>query len=423
LALAIGRVRFREQERRRTEQLDLLYRVGQRVVGLMDRDLLVEEALRCLQETWQPCQCSLAMAEGDELAVVTVTGPAEGPEPFSRVRVPLNSPGIVSWVARKGMPLLVPDVSVDPRFTGTLHMPNVRSEMGVPLRVKGRVVGAVDVQGSRLDQFDESDLSTLQALSIQIAGAIERAMLYADLRDTVEQLRQTDRLRNDFLHTVNHEMRAPLTAILGFTDFLVREQGGPLTTAQREYLEEIRTSAERIQVLVENILEAARLEEGQVLPRRMDVRVDEVASQILAMVRPAASEKSIALSSRVPADLPCISADPLMVERILINLVTNAVKFSSKGGSVWIEAGPSEKEPGMVEISVCDTGVGIAPEHIGELFQRYRRLETPGLGKAGGTGLGLYIVKGLVEAHGGHIGVESKVGAGTRFTFTLPAAA
>jgi GAF domain-containing protein len=420
LALAIGRVRFYEQERRRTEQLDLLHRVGQRVVGIMERNPLVEETLRCLQEAWHPYQCSLATVEGNDLVIVAATGPVRTEAPLPRMRAPLDGPGIVCWVARKGMPLLVPDVSTDPRFLETFHLPNTRSEMAVPLRVKGRVVAVMDVQGDRLGQFDESDLSTLQALGIQIAGAIERALLYADLKETVEQLRQTDRLRNDFLHTVNHEMRAPLTAILGFTDFLLREQSGPLTTAQHEYLEEIRTSGERIQILVENILEAARLEEGQVSPRCQEVRIAEVVDQILAMVRPAAMEKSITLSSRVPDDLPLLLADPLMVERIVINLLTNAIKFTPQGGSVWLEAGLSKKEPGMVEVSVCDTGVGIPPESIGELFRRFRRLETPGLAKVGGTGLGLYIVKGLVEAHGGSIWVDSTVGQGTRFTFTLP---
>lgn len=421
LALAIGRVRFSEQERRRTAQLDLLHRVGQRVVGIMDRDQLMEEAIRCLQEAWRSSQSSILIIENGEAFILTANGPAGDAASLSRVRVSLDSPGIVCWVARKGMPLLVPDVNSDPRFQDSFLFPQARSEMAVPLRAKGQVIGALDVHGEHPGQFDESDLSTLQSLGIQIAGTIERAMLYADLRDSVEQLRQTDRLRNDFLHTVNHEMRAPLTAILGFADFLLREQAGPLTAAQREYLEEIRTSGGRIQVLVENILEAARLEAGQVMPHCMEVRVGDVADQILAMTRPAASEKNITLTSRIPPDLPNALADPMMVEHIVINLLTNAIKFTPKGGQVWIEAG-RDPEAGMIRVCVGDTGVGIPPEHIDDIFRRFRRLETPSLGKVGGTGLGLYIVKGLVEAHGGRIWVESVLGEGSKFFFTLPTA-
>jgi GAF domain-containing protein len=422
LALAVERVRFYEEERRRTEQLDLLHRIGQRVVGIMDRDLLIEETLHCLHDALRPHQSSLALVEGDELVVLVATGHAEAHPALPRTRAPREGPGVIRWVARKGMPLLVPDVAADPRFLESFHGPDTRTEMAVPLQAKGRVVGVLDVQGERVGQFDESDLSTLQAIGIQVSGAIERAMLYAELRQSVEQLRQTDRLRNDFLSTVNHEMRAPLTAILGFADFILREQAGPLSAAQREYLGDIRSSAERILALVENLLEAARLEEGQILPRCMAVRTEEVVARTMAIIRPAAMEKNITVSADVPPDLPEAWADPLMFERILINLLANAVKFTAAGGTVSVQARTSEQEAGMLAVRVSDTGVGIDPRHLGDIFQRYRRLETPALGKVSGTGLGLYIAKGLVEAHGGHIGVESVVGEGSTFTFTVPIA-
>lgn len=423
LALAVERVRFHEQERRRTEQLDLLNRIGQRVVGIMDLNQLLDEAILTLHDAIQPYQTSLALIEGEELVIRSAVGCKETrAAATSRMRISLADPGIIGWVARKGVPLLVPDVQAEPRYVPSPHLPDTRTEMAVPLRAKGRIIGVLDVQGDRLGQFDEGDLSTLQAVGMQVAGAIERAMLYAELRETVERLRQIDRLRNDFLSTVNHEMRAPLTAILGFTDFILREQAGPLTPAQREYLSDIRASGERIMALVDNMLEAARLEEGQVVPHPLWVRPAEVVERILGLMRPAAMAKEIALESRVSPDLPEAWADPLMLERILINLVSNAIKFTPSGGSVWVEARVSVKEAGWLEIGVGDTGVGISQEHFEEIFQRYRRLESPGLGKVAGTGLGLYIVKGLVEAHGGHIWVESQPGQGSTFTFTLPLA-
>ncbi|MGC8960470.1 MAG: GAF domain-containing protein [Chloroflexia bacterium] len=420
LSLALERARFYEQERRRAEQLDLLHRIGQRVVGMMEAHLLLEEATRCLHEALQPLQTSLALVEEDELVILTARGPLVAGAGLSRTTVPLESPGILPWVARKGVPILVPDVTADARFPAAFYSPEVRAEMAVPLRAKNRVVGVLDVQGSRPGEFDESDLATLQAVGMQIGGALERAYLYAELRETVEQLRQTDRLRNDFLSAINHEMRAPLTAILGFADFLLREQAGPLTPAQREYLGDIRAGGERILSLVNNILEAARLEEGQVLPRWAEVHLEGIVAQVLAMLRPAAMEKEISLASRLPPDLPSAWADPVMVERILTNLLSNAIKFTPSGGSVWVEAGVSTRQPHMLEVSVSDTGVGIDPRYVGEIFQRYRRLETPGLGRVSGTGLGLYIVKGLVEAHGGQIEVRSAPGEGSTFTFTLP---
>lgn len=423
LALALERVRFYEQERRRTEQIDLLNRIGQRVVGIMDLEQLLDETIRSLHSAWQPYQTSLAVVEGDALTVRTITGLSEPHAAApAKTRVGLDDLGTISWVARKGVPLLVADVAMEPRFQAVPHLPGTRAEMAVPLRAKGQVIGAIDLRGDRAGQFDENDLATLQAIAIQVAGAVERAMLYAELRESVEQLRQIDRLRNDFLSTVNHEMRAPLTAILGFADFILRGQAGPLTPPQREYLKDIRASGERIMALVDNMLEAARLEEGQVVAHCLWVRLGELVSRVLTMVVPGAMEKEITLTPNVPADLPELWADPLMVERILINLLANAVKFTPRGGSVWVEARVRAGEPGWVEISVRDTGVGIDPQHHAEIFQRYRRVEAPGMGKVPGTGLGLYIVKGLVEAQGGRIWVESEVGKGSTFTFTLPVA-
>lgn len=420
LALALERARFYEQERRRAEQLNLLHQFGQRIVGIFDPPSLLEEAICHLHAAMRPLQTSLALVEEGELSVLTARGSPEGTSGLFRARIPLETPGILPWVARKGVPILVSDVTADSRFPAAFYSPEARAEMAVPLRARNRVVGVLDVQGSRPGQFDGSDLATLQAIGMQIGGALERAYLYAELQETVKELRETDRLRNDFLSAINHEMRAPLTAILGFADFLLREQAGPLTPAQREYLGDIRAGGERILSLVNNILEAARLEEGQVRPRWAEVNLGAVVAQVLAMLRPAAMEKEISLTSRLPPDLPPAWADPMMVEHILTNLLSNAIKFTPAGGSVWVEAAVSARQPQMLEVSVSDTGVGIDPQHIGEIFQRYRRLEVPGLGRVGGTGLGLYIVKGLVEAHGGKIEVRSSPGEGSTFTFTLP---
>ncbi len=420
LALALDRVRFYEQERRRTKQIDLLYSMSQRVAGIIERGPLLEEVIRFLHQALHLEWSGVGLIEGEELEIQAAVGPIEVGGKLAGMRLPLDAPGILSWVARNGVPLLVPDTSANPRFRPMSDTAQVKAEMAVPLRAKGQVIGVLDVQGRSVDQFDESDLSTLQALSVQISGAIERAQLYTDLRKSLEQMREVDRLRNDFLSAINHEMRAPLTAILGFTDFLLREQAGPLTAHQREYLGDVRSSGERILNLVENLLKAARLEEGEILPQCAVVRIADVVAQTTATVRPAAMEKTIALSSRIPADLPDTWADPSMVERILINLLSNAVKFTPPGGAVWIDARPRDNEPEMIEVSVSDTGVGIDPKQVDQIFKRYHQLNTPGGGQRSGTGLGLYIVKGLVELHGGRVWVESALGEGSKFAFTLP---
>lgn len=419
LALGIERARFYEQERRRAEQLDLLNQIGQRIVALIEVEDLREEALRCLQEGLKPNQSRFILFEGEEMAVWT-SSQGDGAPSYSRRPVPSKDMALVCWVANKGVPLLVPDITIDPRFQKKGEPLNVRAEMAVPLRVKDEVIGVLDAQSDRVGQFGEADLSTLQAIASQVSGALERARLYTELRDSVRQLKETDQLRRDFLSTINHEMRAPLTAILGFTDFLLRAQAGPLTHAQEEYLGDIRAAGERILNLVENVLEAARLEDGKVVPRYLPVQIEELIDRTQSIVQAAAMEKALTLTAEIAPDLPMVWADPMMVERILINLLWNAVKFTPPGGKVWVEAAESKEFPDMVEVRVCDTGVGIDPAHFDDIFQRYRRLETPAVGQVGGTGLGLYIVQGLVQAHDGEIWVESTEGEGSTFTFTLP---
>lgn len=423
LAVAIERARFYEQERRQAEQLNLLYRVGQRVQGIVDLEPLLEETIFSLHEAFGAYQTSLAMVQGNHLVVWAATGRMQLKSPLPQMMVSCQDSGIIPWVARKNMPLLVADVTQDSRFRAVPHFPHTRTEMAVPLQAKGKVIAVLDVQGDRVDQFDEQDLSTLQAIGSQVAGAIDRAILYMDLRESVEQLQETDRLRRDFLSTINHEMRAPLTAILGFADFLLREQAGPLSSVQREYLGDIRAAGERILTLVENLLEAARLEDGQVLPCHTVVHLETVIARTMAIVQPAAMEKALTLSVDIPEALPPARADVMMLERILINLLSNAVNYTPPGGSVWVEVRLNEQESDMLQVSVCDTGIGIDPRHFDKLFQRYFRLETPSVGPVGGTGLGLYIVKGLVEALGGRIWVESQVSQGSKFRFTLPLAA
>ncbi len=418
LSVGIERARAYAEERRRAEQLDLLNRIGQQVVGIMDLPRLLEETVRCLDEAIHPYRTLLAMREdGESLSIQATAGQVE--EIPRHEPIPLEEKAPIGWVARNGVPLLLADLTAEERFQAMPYQAGARSEMAVPLWVKNEVIGVLDVQAAQPGRFAESDLATLQAIGSQVAGAIERAMLYTEVKGSLKQLQETDQLRRDVLSTINHEMRAPLTALLGFTDFLLREQAGPLTQAQREYLGDIRTAGERILTLVENILDAAKVEEGRIVPHCTEVSLKQVLERARAMVQPMAMDQALLLETTLADGLPPVWADPFLVERILINLLQNAVKFTPPGGKVWVEVRVAEGEDAL-EVSVCDTGIGIAPDHFEEIFQRYRRLETPAVGPVSGTGLGLYIVKGLVEAHGGRIWVRSAPGQGSAFTFTLP---
>ena len=234
------------------------------------------------------------------------------------------------------------------------------------------------------------------------------------LRDvTVET--EAERTRSALVATVSHELRSPLTAITGYTDTLLHD--GPWdSTTQREFLEVVSLSANRLAALVDNLLDAASLEAGVLTLQPEPIRLERIAERVLAQRRLLAGGCSLELQTE--PGLPLAEADPLRVEQIIANLVDNAIKYSPEGGSVRIRVGASDDV--MLFVSVSDHGLGIKPDDAARLFERFYRVESTGR-SIKGVGLGLFICRSLVESHGGRIWVESQPGRGSTFVFTLPA--
>ena len=235
-----------------------------------------------------------------------------------------------------------------------------------------------------------------------------------------EELRRLDELKSEFLAMVSHELRTPLTAIIGYSRLLMRQVYGPLSPKQLEQQEAIFRSAQRLTDLINDLLDVSRLEAGRVEiePRPTDPR--QVTEQVLSVVRVAAQAKQIRITDELPADLPAVLADPSRFHQILVNLVGNAVKFTPPGGAVRVYGGVHKEQ---VWIAVEDTGVGIARDELAHIWDPFYQVESPMHRRHGGSGLGLTIVRRLVELHGGLVRAESGGhNAGSRFVFTLPVA-
>jgi signal transduction histidine kinase len=233
------------------------------------------------------------------------------------------------------------------------------------------------------------------------------------LRDVTRET-EAERTRSALVASVSHELRSPLTAISGYTDTLLHD--GPWdATTQQEFLEVISLSASRLAALVDNLLDAATLEAGALRLQREPVRVERIAERVLAQRRLLAGACSLHLETR--PGLPLADADPLRVEQVLANLVDNAIKYSPNGGAIRVRLSLTDDH--MLSVSVGDEGIGIPSQHLERLFERFYRVE--GSTRAvKGAGLGLYICRSLVESHGGQIWVQSQVGRGSTFAFTLP---
>jgi signal transduction histidine kinase len=236
------------------------------------------------------------------------------------------------------------------------------------------------------------------------------------LRSANENLQRADRVKDEFLSIVSHELRTPLNFIQGFTSLLANEFAGPLTPQQRDYLDNIGQSSERMLLLVNDLLDVAALQAGK-LPLEPEPcvygpLVEEAVQNAMALAEARRLTLSTALSA--PATL---TIDPRRVGQVLANLIANAIKFTPEGGAVTVRV---SRDGDDVRTEVSDTGIGIPPEDRHRLFLPFSQLDMTATRKAGGTGLGLSISKALVEAHGGQIGVESRPGQGSTFWFTLP---
>jgi signal transduction histidine kinase len=321
----------------------------------------------------------------------------------ARIRVPMDSIG--GTVVSEGKPLLIPDVHQDPRWDPGADAQTqfvTRSILGVPLKLRGEVIGAVEVLNKRDDApFTEDDVKALTILAGQSAIAIENARLFE---------------QRDYLSDIAHELRAPLTAIAGYSQMLLDEPSDE--EMMRDFVQIIHDEARRMGDLVNNFLDLARMESGRAELVKGATNIRDIVEQVVTMMQPTAQQRAIAIETDVSPDVPIIQADNNRLKQVMLNLVSNAIKYNKDGGQVLISA---QVEDGHLRVAVRDTGVGIAPEdleRIGEKFFRVRGASEESLG----TGLGLAIARQIAEAHSGRLEIQSIYGEGSTFSFTVPLA-
>jgi two-component system phosphate regulon sensor histidine kinase PhoR len=232
----------------------------------------------------------------------------------------------------------------------------------------------------------------------------------------ITKLSMLERVRKDFVANVSHELRTPLTAIKGYTETLL-DEGIQDPLQVREFLSVIDKHAERLSLIVEDLLSLSRIESADFTPSLQPVSVKRVCDRVAAIVSKMVQKKEIKFTFDIPGDLPQVQADEPLIEQALINLVDNAIKYTREGGTVTLSA---QSQGNEVEVSVSDTGIGIASEHLPRIFERFYRVDKGRSREMGGTGLGLSIVKNIVEKHGGKLWAESELNEGSTFFFTLP---
>jgi len=246
--------------------------------------------------------------------------------------------------------------------------------------------------------------------------AVQNARLFLEIEDKSRQLEAASQHKSEFLANMSHELRTPLNAIIGFSEVLAEGMFGDINEKQTEYLGDILESGQHLLSLINDILDLSKIEAGRMELEPADFDLPSAIENALILVRERASRRGIALQRTIDERLGMIRADERKVKQVLLNLLSNALKFTPEGGRIDVRAGLRDD---MAEISVSDTGVGIAPEDQEAVFEEFRQVGTAAK-KVEGSGLGLALSRKFSELHGGKIWVKSQVGAGSTFTFTLP---
>ena len=564
-AIAIENARLFEETQRRAVQLETIGQVSRHISAILDLDRLLHEVVNLIKERFGYYHVHIFFVELASDEVVFQAGSGETGRIITEqggVRLRIGEQGIVGWVAGYGEPLLVQDVSQEPRFVPNQALPNTRSELAVPLKLGDKVIGVLDVQSDQIYAFDKDDPFILRTLADQTSLAIQNARnfqaaqnlarslewrveertaeLQAALRqqeieaektraivegitdavivfdsqermtsanpavervlglplayclgkrlhDIVHQVKvsemaesalsvftafvssrqkiqqgvplaeckfelgdkvidasfapvarqageplsvvavfrdvtrqaRIDQLKEEFISVAAHELKTPMTALQGYVALLLSESVGKVTPTQADFLQVIKTNVERLAELANDLLDVSHIEAGMVQLQIQELHLSDLVDKALAASQAEVERKGLTLVMEVPRDLPVVWGDRSRLVQLLTNLMSNACKYTPGGGKVGIMA---RQVDGQIQVDVMDTGIGISRQDQEQLFGRFFRADNPLIREIGGSGLGLSIARSIVSLHGGEIWVDSELGRGSIFSFTLPLA-
>jgi signal transduction histidine kinase len=328
--------------------------------------------------------------------------------------------GALGKLATTGHTVEIPDIADErvyqSRVRKALMRIGYRSMLVVPLLREDHLLGGLVVNRRATGAFDPQVIDLLKTFATQSAIAIQNARLFREIETKSRELETASRHKSEFLANMSHELRTPLNAIIGFSEVLSERLFGDMNDKQAEYVQDISESGRHLLALINDILDLSKIEAGRMELEPSDFDLGKLVAQTLTLLRERAERRGIALDSTVSPGTATVNGDERKVKQVLLNLLTNALKFTPEGGSIHVAATGYEDR---VEVSVRDTGVGIAPEDHEAVFEEFRQVGASAA-RIEGTGLGLAISRRFIELHGGRLWLDSEPGKGSTFTFSLP---
>ncbi len=403
-----------------SNQLSLAVEVSRAATTILDQDLLIQEVVELIRSRFGFAYVGLFLVdEKNEMAILKAgTGEAGRLQVESGHKLEIGGSSMIGTAVATGRSFVEQDVSKAEKFSFNIFLPDTRSEVALPLRRRGEVIGALTVQSNELGAFTDDTIRVLQSLADQLAVTILNAQLFEEIQSSNEQLRQLDHLKNQFLANMSHELRTPLNSIIGFSRVILKGIDGPITPDQEEDLTSIYNNGHHLLTLINEILDMAKIEAGKMSLAFEMVDLEESARDSLTTIRGLVDEEKVELIWDVVSGLPQVEADPVRIRQILMNLLSNAAKFTQEG-FIRLQI---EQDKDNIHIAVHDSGIGIAPENYEKLFTPFEQIDNSTTRVVGGTGLGLPITRWLVNSHNGEIWVESEINQGATFHVTIPIA-
>ncbi|MCU0481093.1 MAG: ATP-binding protein [Anaerolineae bacterium] len=402
----------------RTRDLKISADVSRQIANILDTSELLTELVKRTATEFGFYQVSIFEYDPlkGELRMVATHGHAGQKMLEDGKLFHVGDVGIVPASARTRQATMTNDVAHGQSHAYNPLLPDTQSELALPILYGGDLLGVLDLQSEIPNRFNQSDIELFSAFADQISTAFGNATLFEQVIEAQQAAEKADRAKSAFLASTSHELRTPLNAIINLTSFVKRGTMGPTTPRQEEILGLVMQSGQSLLALINDVLDMSKIESGSLkLYIESDIDIHPIIKHVIGTVESLLTDKPVTFSVDMPPTLPLLAVDKHRFQQILLNILSNACKFTEKG-EIRMKITTDDQN---LAVSVKDSGVGISKEDMGKVFEKFVQTES-GLRQSGGTGLGMPITKNLVEAHGGQIWLESEFGIGTTFYFTIP---
>lgn len=420
-AVAVTNARLFDESERRLRDMSALVDMAKQVTGNLKLKSVLQTTVQILQGLLGARASTITMLSEDKQELVVAAAAGINPEFIGKARMKLGE-GISGEVVQNRELVYIRDAYDEPDFLFFSDV--VRSLLAVPLVIRDEAIGTLTVDSDQPNAFSDSDIQLMTIAAAQASVAITNAGLFEEVEDRAaelaaayEELKESDRLKDELVQNVSHELRTPLTFVKGYVDLLMDGEMGLLTQQQSETLEIVSTKADEITRLIEDIITLQRIDAGNL--QLEAISLSDFLKTAVASHQIVADTKGLTIAYHKPPTPALVTIDKDRISQVVDNLIGNAMKFSPDGGTISVRVEERNKD---VLVTISDEGIGVPDDKQLKIFERFYQVDGSSRRRFGGTGIGLAIVKRIIDAHQGEIWVESEIDHGSTFYFTLPKA-